>query len=106
MAKVTYVEFDGTEHVVDVPVGTSVMKGAIRNNVPGIDADCGGHCSCATCHVHVVAPWRDKVGEATGAEQALLQFADGVDGGSRLSCQILITHDLDGLVVTMPEVQG
>ncbi|MHA6797413.1 2Fe-2S iron-sulfur cluster-binding protein (plasmid) [Pseudonocardia bannensis] len=106
MAKITYVEYDGTEHVVDVPVGTSVMKGAIGNNIPGIDAECGGNRSCATCHIHGGVQWRDKVEEAKEAEQALLEYADGVDEDSRLSCQILVTAELDGLVVTMPESQG
>jgi ferredoxin, 2Fe-2S len=106
LAKVTYIEFNGTAHVADVPVGVSVMKGAIRNNIPGIDAECGGQRSCATCHVHVAAQWRDLVGEATEAERALLEYADEVDEDSRLSCQIQVTEELDGLVVTMPESQG
>jgi 2Fe-2S ferredoxin len=106
LAKVTYVEHDGTDHVVDVPVGTSVMKGAVRNNIPGIEALCGGGCSCATCHVHVAPEWRDKVGKGTDAEKEMLEFADEVDEHSRLSCQILVTEELDGLVVTMPESQG
>jgi 2Fe-2S ferredoxin len=106
LAKVTYIEFNGTAHVVDVPVGFSVMKGAVRNNVPGIDAECGGQRSCATCHVHVGAHWRDLVGAATEPERALLEYADEVDEASRLSCQIQVTEKLDGLVVTMPETQG
>jgi 2Fe-2S ferredoxin len=106
LPKVTYIEYDGNEHVVDVPVGMSVMKGAIRNNVPGIDAECGGFCSCATCHVHVAAQWRDKTGEAKEVEKSILEYADEVDERSRLSCQILVTEELDGLIVTMPETQG
>ena len=77
MPKVTYVEYNGTEHQVDVPVGTSLMRGAVDNNIPGIDADCGGECACATCHVYVDAPWLDKVGLPVPGSQeaAMLSFA-------------------------------
>ncbi|HET7880261.1 MAG TPA: 2Fe-2S iron-sulfur cluster-binding protein [Acetobacteraceae bacterium] len=107
MPKVTYVEYNGTEHQVDVPVGTSVMRGAVDNNVPGIDADCGGECACATCHVYVDAAWLDKIGlPVTGSQEAsMLSFAAVAQPDSRLSCQITMTEELDGLLVRMPEGQ-
>jgi 2Fe-2S ferredoxin len=105
MAKITYIEHDGTEHVVDVKTGLSVMEGAIKNNVPGIDADCGGACACATCHVYVDAGWEDKTGEKSAMEESMLDFAENVEPNSRLSCQIKVTDDLEGLVVRMPESQ-
>ena len=105
MAKITYIEFDGTEHAVDVRNGLSVMEGAIKNNVPGIDADCGGACACATCHVYVDEAWKDKVGSKSAMEESMLDFAENVEATSRLSCQIKVTDQLDGLVVRMPESQ-
>jgi 2Fe-2S ferredoxin len=105
MPKITYIEFDGTEHVVEVRKGLSVMEGAVKNNIPGIDADCGGACACATCHVYVDEAWRSKTGEASAMEESMLDFADNVEPSSRLSCQIRVNDDLDGLVVRMPESQ-
>ena len=105
MAKITYIEFDGTEHVVDVKPGLSVMEGAVKNNVPGIDADCGGACACATCHVYVNEAWRGKTGEKSAMEESMLDFAENVEQTSRLSCQIKVTEALEGLVVRMPESQ-
>ena len=105
MPKITYIEYDGTEHAVEVRTGLSVMEGAIRNNVPGIDADCGGACACATCHVYVDEEWRAGTGTASAMEESMLDFADGVQENSRLSCQIRVTDDLDGLVVRLPESQ-
>lgn len=105
MPKITYVEYDGTEHAVDVKCGFSVMEGAVRHSVPGIDADCGGSCSCATCHVFVDEDWLDKTGERTAMEETILDFADDVAANSRLSCQIEVTDALDGLIVRMPETQ-
>src|SRR3954469_1844076 len=107
MPKVTYVEYSGTEHQADVPIGTSVMRGAVDNNIPGIDADCGGECACATCHVYVDAAWLDRVGlPAPGSQEAsMLSFAAVTQPDSRLSCQIEVTEDLHGLVVRMPEGQ-
>lgn len=105
LAKITYIEHDGTEHVVDVKPGLSVMEGAVRNNIPGIDADCGGACACATCHVHVDPAWFDRTGERSVMEESMLDFADDVTETSRLSCQIPVTDALDGLVVRMPESQ-
>jgi 2Fe-2S ferredoxin len=105
MAKITYIEFNGKEHVVDVAPGLSVMEGAVKNMIPGIDADCGGACACATCHVHVDAAWRGKVGGPSDMEETMLDFAEGVEPDSRLSCQIKVTPELDGLIVRMPKSQ-
>ncbi|MDO1559129.1 2Fe-2S iron-sulfur cluster-binding protein [Brevundimonas sp. 2R-24] len=105
MAKITYIEHDGREHAVEVKPGLSVMEGAIRNNVPGIDADCGGACACATCHVYVDPDWLDKTGERSVMEESMLDFAEAVQDNSRLSCQIRVTDQLDGLVVRLPESQ-
>ncbi|MEE2566487.1 2Fe-2S iron-sulfur cluster-binding protein [Hyphobacterium marinum] len=106
MAKITYIEHDGTEHQVEVADGLSVMEGAVRNLIPGIDADCGGACACATCHVYVDEAWREKTGTRSAMEESMLDFADGVEDNSRLSCQIKVTADLDGLIVRTPEYQG
>ena len=105
MAKITYIQFDGTETAVEVKPGLSVMEGAIKNNIPGIDADCGGACACATCHVYVDEAWREKTGEPSAMEESMLDFADEVQPTSRLSCQIRISDALDGLVVRLPENQ-
>ena len=105
MAKVTYIEFNGAEHVVDVKPGMTVMEGAVKNNVPGIDADCGGACACATCHVYVDQAWREATGKPSAMEESMLDFADNVEPNSRLSCQIQVSDALDGLVVRMPESQ-
>jgi 2Fe-2S ferredoxin len=105
MAKITYVEFNGKEHVVDVKTGLSVMEGAVKNNIPGIDADCGGACACATCHVYVDENWADMTGSQSAMEESMLDFAENVEPNSRLSCQIKVTDELDGLVVRMPQSQ-
>jgi 2Fe-2S ferredoxin len=105
MAKITYIEFDGTPHAVEVRPGLSVMEGAVKNNIPGIDADCGGACACATCHVYVDEAWRDRVGSPSSMEESMLDFAENTAPNSRLSCQIKVTDALDGLVVRMPENQ-
>ena len=105
MAKITYIQFDGTETEVEVKPGLSVMEGAIKNNIPGIDADCGGACACATCHVYVEESWLDKTGDRSAMEESMLDFAEGVEPNSRLSCQIKVSDELDGLRVTMPESQ-
>ena len=105
MAKITYVEHDGKEHAIEVKAGLSVMEGAVKNNIPGIDADCGGACACATCHVYVDDAWSDKTGTASAMEESMLDFAEGVEPNSRLSCQIKVSDALDGLRVTMPESQ-
>ena len=105
MAKITYIQFDGSESVVDVKPGLSVMEGAVKNNVRGIDGDCGGACACATCHVYVDEGWAAKVGEKSAMEESMLDFAENVEPNSRLSCQIKVTEDLDGLIVRLPESQ-
>jgi 2Fe-2S ferredoxin len=105
MAKITYIAHDGSSRTLEVKSGLTVMEGAVKNNVPGIDADCGGACACATCHVYVDEAWVDKVGSASAMEESMLDFAEGVKPNSRLSCQIKVTDALDGLVVTTPESQ-
>jgi 2Fe-2S ferredoxin len=105
MPKITYVEFGGAEHAIEVKSGLTVMEGAVKNNVPGIDADCGGACACATCHVYVDPAWTDKVGAPSAMEESMLDFAENVEPNSRLSCQIKVTDALDGLVVRMPQSQ-
>jgi 2Fe-2S ferredoxin len=105
MPKIKYVEWNGKEHVVDVPVGWSVMEGAVKNMIPGIDADCGGACACATCHVYVDPAWAGITGEKADMEQTMLDFANDVEANSRLSCQIKVTPELDGLIVKMPKSQ-
>ncbi|HRE60468.1 MAG TPA: 2Fe-2S iron-sulfur cluster-binding protein [Micropepsaceae bacterium] len=105
MAKITYIESNGKEHVVEVADGLSVMEGAVKNLVPGIDADCGGACACATCHVYVDEKWLSKMPPKQDMEQTMLDFANDVHDNSRLSCQIKVSAALDGLVVRMPKSQ-
>ena len=105
MPKITYIQADGAENVVDAKAGWSVMEAAIKNRVRGIDADCGGACACATCHVYVDEAWRDRTGEPSAMEESMLDFAEGVQDNSRLSCQIKVTDALDGLVVRLPVSQ-
>lgn len=105
MAKITYVEFDGTEKTFEIPTGLSVMEGAVRNGVEGVVAECGGACSCATCHVYVDDAWLDLIGTRTDTEDSMLDYAEDVRPNSRLSCQIRVTDGLDGLVVRCPETQ-
>jgi len=105
MPKVTYIEHTGKEHVIEVPSGWSVMEGAVKNLIPGIDADCGGACACATCHVHVDPQWADKLAPKQDMEETMLDFAQELQPTSRLSCQIKVTPELDGLVVRMPKSQ-
>src|ERR1041384_8852078 len=106
MPKITYIESSGTEHAVDAEVGSTVMETAIKNGVPGIEAECGGACACSTCHVYVDEAWREKTGEVSPMEEDMLDFAFEVKPESRLSCQIKVTEALDGLVVTTPERQA
>jgi len=105
MPKITYIDASGNERTVEGKNGMTVMETAIKHNVPGIDADCGGACACATCHVYVDAAFADKVGKPSAMEQSMLDFAENVKETSRLSCQIKIRDDLDGLKVTTPESQ-
>ena len=105
MAKITYIEHNGREHVVEVPTGVSLMEGALQNGIPGIDGDCGGNAACATCHVYVEGDCLAKTGERTENESAMLDLADGLAENSRLACQIMASPDLDGIVLRMPESQ-
>jgi len=106
MAKITYIEFNGTEHTVDVANGLTVMEGARDNAIPGIEADCGGACACSTCHVYVAKDWVEKIPAKDAMEEDMLDFAFQPDAErSRLTCQIKVTDDLDGLIVNMPEKQ-
>ncbi len=105
MPKVIFVEHNGKEHTVEAANGLTVMEAAVKNLVPGIDADCGGACACATCHVYVDPAFADKTGEKSDMEQTMLDFANEVTDQSRLSCQIKLTDDLDGLVVRLPASQ-
>jgi 2Fe-2S ferredoxin len=106
MPKITYIDHDGTARTVEAELGATVMETAIRNSIPGIVAECGGACSCATCHVHVDEAWKEKVGPPSAMEEDMLDFAFDVRPTSRLSCQIKVTAELDGLVVHTPAQQG
>ena len=105
MPKITFLTHDGKSYEVDGTVGNSVMETAMENDVPGIDADCGGACSCATCHVWVDAAWTGKVGGPSEMEEDMLGLNEDRKDSSRLSCQIEVSDELDGLVVTVPEFQ-
>ena len=105
MAKIKYIEFNGVEHELDIAADLSVMQGAVNNSVQGIIGDCGGACSCATCHVYVDPAWVNQVGEKSESELALLEEVCDGQPNSRLSCQIKVTAELDGLVVRLPEKQ-
>lgn len=106
MVKVTYVEYNGTEHTVDGDEGQTVMETAIKHSVPGIVAECGGACSCATCHVYVDDAWKAATGSPSAMEEDMLDFAFEVKSNSRLSCQIRLKSELNGLVVRIPEHQN
>jgi len=106
MAKLTFIDAGGASRTVDAQVGSTVMETAIRNSIPGIDAECGGACACATCHVYVAPEWAEIVGKPSQMEEDMLDFAFEVRPSSRLSCQIKVTSQLDGLVVTTPPKQG
>ena len=106
MAKITYIAFDGTERAVEAQNGSTVMENAIRNQVPGIEAECGGACACATCHVYVDDAWSALVGKPEPMEEDMLDFAYDVRPTSRLSCQIKISDKLDGMIVRTPGRQG
>ena len=106
MPVVTYVEYSGEAHKVDVPDGDSVMQGAVKNNINGIVAECGGGLACATCHCFVDDAWIDRVGARSEAESQMLEFSPNeTRPGSRLSCQIIMNGDLDGLIVRLPQAQ-
>lgn len=106
MAKVTYIEWNGRGHTVEIKNGMTVMAGAIRNGIPGILAECGGACACATCHVYVEENWIAQTGERSEMEASLLEYASEVRENSRLCCQIKVSDTLDGLVVHLPQMQG
>jgi len=105
MPKITYIDYKGKSETIEVSSGLSVMEGAIQNNINGIDADCGGSMACATCHVYVQEKWLNKLSKIEDAEQDMLDMAFEPKKNSRLSCQILISDELDGLVVTTPKKQ-
>ena len=106
MAKITYVEHSGKLHTIQVQNGLTVMEGAVQNNIPGIDADCGGSCACATCHVYVDEKWFSKLPNKENAEEDMLDMAFEPNKFSRLGCQITVTDELNGMVVKMPSKQG
>ena len=106
MAKITYIENNNKEHIVEISNGNTVMEGAVQNNIPGIDADCGGAMACATCHIYVDQKWYDKIEKKEDGEDDMLDVAFQPNKFSRLSCQIIVSDDLDGLIVRMPSKQG
>ena len=105
MTKITYIEHNGKEHTIDVQNGLTVMEGALQNDIPGIDADCGGSMACATCHVYVKDDWYDKLDEKSEGEDDMIDQAYEPIKNSRLSCQITVSDNTDGLVVYLPEKQ-
>ena len=105
MSKITYIEHSGKSHTIEVPNGLSVMEGAVQNNIPGIDADCGGSMACATCHVYVKEEWFNKLPKKEDGEEDMLDMAFEPKKNSRLSCQLMVSEQLDGLVVDLPEKQ-
>ena len=105
MPKITYIDTSDNKRTIEVENGLSVMEGAVQNNIPGIDADCGGGMACATCHVYVKDDWFNKISKAEDAEQDMIDMAFEPKKNSRLSCQIIVSEELDGLVVTTPSKQ-
>ena len=105
MPKITYISYKGKKNTVDVAAGLSVMEGAIQNNIEGIDADCGGSMACATCHVYVPENWFNKLEKPQDAEQDMIDMAYEPKKNSRLSCQIIVSNELDGLEINTPEKQ-
>ncbi|MEM8616318.1 MAG: 2Fe-2S iron-sulfur cluster-binding protein [Pseudomonadota bacterium] len=105
MAKIIFVDHGGEERPVEATNGETIMEAAIKNSIPGIDADCGGACACATCHVYVDDAFMDKVGPPEDMEQSMLDFAENVQANSRLSCQITVSENVDGMRVATPESQ-
>ena len=106
MAKITYIENSGTSHTLEIANGLSVMEGAVQNDIPGIDADCGGGMACATCHVYVKEEWLDKLPKKEDGEEDMLDMAFEPKKNSRLSCQLIVSDELNGLTVTTPEKQS
>ncbi len=105
MPKITYIEHSGKSHTIEIANGLSVMEGAVQNNIPGIDADCGGSMACATCHVYVKEEWFNKLPKKEDGEEDMLDMAFEPKKNSRLSCQLMASDQLDGLVVNLPEKQ-
>jgi ferredoxin, 2Fe-2S len=106
MAKIQFIDFQGTSRTVEAEPGSTVMEAAIRNGIPGIEAECGGACACATCHVYVNEAWAEAVGAPSSMEEDMLDFAYDIRPNSRLSCQIRVESRLDGLIVHTPERQA
>ena len=106
MTKLTFVAFDGTRFDIDAKDGSTVMENAVKNAVPGIEAECGGACACATCHIYVDEAWNEAAGEPEAMEEDMLDFAVDVRPTSRLSCQIKVSPELDGIILHVPERQG
>ena len=105
MLTVTFIAFDGTPHTVEVACGTTLMRAATDNRVPGIDGDCGGNCACATCHVYVDPAWSDRAGVRTASETEMLNMVPELKDNSRLACQITLNDNLNGMIVALPESQ-
>ena len=105
MPKITLIEFSGQSHTIEAETGKSLMMNAVEKAVPGIDADCGGACACGTCHCFVESDWRNVTGDVDIMEESMLGMRPDRDEGSRLSCQIDVTPDMDGMVVRLPEFQ-
>ena len=105
MTKITFIQHDGEQQTLEVENGLSIMNAAVDNLIPGIDADCGGECNCATCHVYIDETWTQKVGQTNDAEEAIMSLNPERRETSRLSCQIKLNDELDGIVVHLPEFQ-
>jgi len=106
MVQITFTDSEGTARTVDAEIGSTVMETAIKNDIPGIEAECGGACACATCHVYIDEAWFEKTGGPSPMEEDMLDFGYDVRANSRLSCQIKVTEELDGLQVSTPEKQA
>ena len=106
MTKITYIENNGKSHQIDVANGLTVMEGAVQNNIPGIDADCGGSMACATCHVYVKEDWFNKLPKKESGEEDMIDMAYEPNKFSRLSCQLTVSDEIDGLVVQLPKKQA
>ena len=106
MAKITFIDHEGESRTVEAEIGSTVMENAIKNGIPGIEAECGGACACATCHVDVDEAWTDIVGAPSPMEEDMLDFGFDVKPNSRLSCQIKVSEEIDGLIVRTPERQA
>ncbi|MEM0928271.1 MAG: 2Fe-2S iron-sulfur cluster-binding protein [Pseudomonadota bacterium] len=106
MVQITYIEHDGTEHQIDAEAGMTLMEVAVKHGVPGIDADCGGACACATCHVYLDETFTAVIGEPSAMEESMLDFASERQDTSRLSCQVGVSDKLEGMKVKLPEFQG